>query len=98
VSGWILARFSGTAGLAGWQWLYLLEGLPSVLVGLFVLFRLEDGPSKAKWLTEGEREVLLRRIEEEEKLKREEGGSHHRLLDAFRSGRLWLLALVYFAW
>jgi D-galactonate transporter len=96
VSGWILTRFSGTAGLAGWQWLYLLEGLPSVLVGLFVLFRLDDGPSRAKWLTDDEKVLLCRRIEEEEKLKLEESGGHHRLVDAFRSGKLWLLALVYF--
>ncbi len=96
VSGWILSRFSGVAGLAGWQWLYLLEGLPSVAVGLFVLFRLDDGPSKAKWLSDGERELLLRRIQEEEKLKLEEGGGHHRFMDAFRSGKLWLFALVYF--
>jgi D-galactonate transporter len=96
VSGWILSRFSGTAGLAGWQWLYLLEGLPSVLVGLVVLFRLDDRPSRAKWLSGEERALLLRRIEDEEKLKRDQGRGHHRLTDAFRSPGLWLLALVYF--
>jgi len=96
VSGWILASFSGAAGLAGWQWLYLLEGLPSVLVGLFVLLHLDDGPSKAKWLSDEEKKLLVRRIQEEEKLKIEEGLGHHRLTDAFRSGRLWLHALIYF--
>ena len=95
-SGWILARFSGTAGLAGWQWLYLLEGLPSVAVGLLVVFRLDDGPAKARWLSEDERELLLRRIEDEERLKLEEGAGHHRLVDAFLSPRLWLFALIYF--
>ncbi len=97
LSGWILASFSGTAGLAGWQWLYLLEGLPSVAVGLLVLFCLDDGPSKARWLTEEEREVLLRRLQEEEMRKAEEGGAHHRLVDAFRNPRLWVLALIYFS-
>jgi sugar phosphate permease len=97
ISGWILSSFSGAAGLAGWQWLYLLEGLPSVLVGLVVLVRLDDGPAKAKWLSEAERELLLRRIEGEENLKREEGVGHHRLTDAFRSPDLWLLAVVYFS-
>jgi MFS family permease len=95
-SGWILARFSGTAGLAGWQWLYLLEGLPSVVLGLFVLFRLDDGPAKARWLSVDERDLLLRRIEDEERLKLEEGDGHHRLMDAFLSPRLWLFALIYF--
>ena len=96
VSGWILASFSGAAGLAGWQWLYLLEGLPSVVVGLLVLGLLDDGPSKAKWLSDAEKELLLRSIQEEENLKTEEGAGHHRLADAFRSGRLWLHALIYF--
>jgi len=96
VSGWILASFSGTAGLAGWQWLYLLEGLPSVVVGILVLWLLDDGPAKAKWLTEGERELLAGRLREEEELKIAEGAGHHRLLDAFRSGRMWLFSLIYF--
>jgi D-galactonate transporter len=96
VSGWILSRLSGVSGLAGWQWLYLLEGLPSLAVGLLVLWLLDDGPTNAKWLTEGERELLSRRVREEEKLKIEEEAGHHRLSDAFRSPRLWLLALIYF--
>ncbi len=96
LSGWILASLSGVSGLAGWQWLYLLEGLPSVVVGVLVLSLLDDGPSKAKWLTEGERELLSRRVREEEKLKIEEEAGHHRLQDAFRSLRLWRLALIYF--
>ncbi len=96
LSGGILSKFSGVSGLAGWQWLYLLEGLPSVLVGLLVLWLLDDGPRKAKWLSDGEKELLARRIEEDEKLKIQEGAGHHRLADAFRSPRLWLLALIYF--
>jgi len=96
VSGRILTSFSGAAGLAGWQWLYLLEGLPSILVGLVILWFLDDGPSTARWLSDGEKELLLRRLQDEEKLKVEEGMGHHRLADALRSRRLWLLALIYF--
>ena len=96
VSGWILSSLSGVSGLAGWQWLYLLEGLPSIGAGLLVLWLLDDGPSKAKWLTEEERDLLSRRVREDERLKVEEEAGHLRLADAFRSGRLWLLALVYF--
>jgi len=79
ISGFILSRLSGVSGLAGWQWLYLLEGIPSVVVGLLVLSLLDDGPSKAKWLTEEERELLSRRVREEEKLSIEEEAGHHRL-------------------
>jgi D-galactonate transporter len=96
VSGFILSRMSGVSGVAGWQWLYLLEGLPSVAVGLLVLFLLDDGPAKAKWLTAEERELLARRIREDEELKTAEGARHLRAADAFRSGKLWLLAFIYF--
>jgi D-galactonate transporter len=96
ISGFILSRLSGVSGLAGWQWLYLLEGIPSVVVGLLVLWLLDDGPSKAKWLTDDERELLARRVQEEEGLKIEEGAGHHRFSQAFRSPRVWLLALIYF--
>jgi nitrate/nitrite transporter NarK len=96
ISGFILKHLSGASGLAGWQWLYLLEGLPSVVVGFLVLFLLDDGPAKAKWLTAEEREFLAGRVREEEELKKAEGTRHHRFADAFRSGKLWLLALIYF--
>jgi D-galactonate transporter len=96
LSGGILSRLSGVSGLAGWQWLYLLEGIPSVVVGLLLLWLLDDGPSKAEWLTEEERELLARRVREEEELKAEEGAGHHLFSHAFRSSRVWLLALIYF--
>jgi D-galactonate transporter len=95
MSGWILARFSGVLDLAGWQRLYLLEGLPSVAMGLVVLFGLDDGPESASWLSPSEKELLLRRVREEETLKAREE-AHRSILDAFRSPRLWLFAVVYF--
>jgi D-galactonate transporter len=95
VSGWILERFSGFQGLAGWQWLYLLEGVPSVAMGLIVLFCLDDGPGAARWLSDDEKDLLLRRVREEEALKAGED-AHRSILDAFRSPRLWLFAVIYF--
>src|SRR5579871_6108915 len=44
-------KMGGTAGLTGWQWVFLLEGLPSVLLGFVVLWRMPDRPSKARWLS-----------------------------------------------
>jgi len=96
VSGGILARLDGLGGFRGWQWLFLLEGIPSVLVGVVVLFWLDDGPQRARWLSEPERALLLARLADEERLKRDSGESHHSFGDAFRSGRVWLLAAVYF--
>jgi ACS family tartrate transporter-like MFS transporter len=54
LSGWLLS-LDGMAGLRGWQWLFLVEGLPAIIIGLAVLFFLPDGPAQAKWLTPAER-------------------------------------------
>jgi D-galactonate transporter len=96
LSGFILTRLAGVHGLAGWKWLYLLEGLPSVVVGVLVLFVLDDGPEKAKWLTASEKELLRSRLEEEERVKAADGTAHRTLADAFRSSNVWILSLVYF--
>ncbi|MET3130410.1 D-galactonate transporter [Oxalobacteraceae bacterium GrIS 1.11] len=91
LSGWIMQAFAGQAGLAGWQWLFLLEGLPSVLVGIWTLFYLDDAIVSAKWLSEEEKRVLERGIQAEA-----QGKPALRLAQVFRSGPVWLLALIYF--
>jgi nitrate/nitrite transporter NarK len=96
ISGWILATMSGAGHLSAWQWLFLLEGIPSVLVGLVTLFFLTDRPSKARWLAEDEKSLVLRGLEEDDARKRKAGQSGHRLVDAFRSPAVWLLGLAYF--
>ncbi len=62
VSGWIMKNFDGTNGWHGWQWLFLLEGIPSIVVGILVLIMLDDRIAKAKWLTAEERDLLERNI------------------------------------
>jgi D-galactonate transporter len=96
ISGWILATMSGAGHLSAWQWLFLLEGIPSVLVGAVTLFFLTDRPSKARWLTEDEKSLVLRGLEEDDAQKRKTSQSGHRLVDAFRSVPVWLLGLAYF--
>jgi D-galactonate transporter len=96
ISGAILAFASDVGGLRAWQWLFLLEGIPSILAGVVTIFFLDDNPSSAKWLTSEERGLLLNRLQEEEDAKRSGGESRHRLIDAFRSGQVWLLCVVYF--
>jgi len=96
LSGWIMARTSHFGGLAGWQWLFVIEGIPCVIVGIIALYYLHDNPRVAPWLTEDERQILLHRLAEEEALKRSRGDSHHSFADAFKSPKVWLLCLVYF--
>jgi ACS family tartrate transporter-like MFS transporter len=93
ISG-VLLTLDGWLGLAGWQWLFLLEGLPATFLGLIVLFVLPDGPSDARWLTSAERTALAARLERDRALT---GHFHeHRLGSALRSPRVWLLCLLYF--
>ncbi len=92
VSGAIMS-FDGAGGLAGWQWLFLLEGVPSVVLGIVVFFFLEDGPQDARWLSEDERGAILSRLREEDAA----GASHASTTGAaLKDPKLWLLAAVYF--
>ncbi len=95
LSGWIMEAFAGYRGLSGWQWLFILEGLPSIVVGVLVLLLLNNGPRDARWLSDEEKAILIRRLEEEQKAK--ESGEHRRTFgDAFRSPKVWVLSAVYF--
>ena len=92
LSGWILERFGGVNGWAGWQWLFLLEGIPSVLVGLLVLALLDDHIDKAAWLDRDEKELLKENIRRDVQTE-----TSHSFRDALGNGKVWLLSLVYFS-
>jgi D-galactonate transporter len=92
VSGWILRDMAGVSGLAGWQWLFVLEGLPAVLLGLLVLKYLDDRVTDATWLTASEKALIARDIASEDATKVEASP-----LTVLRNGRVWLLAGVYFS-
>ncbi|WP_031406994.1 MFS transporter [Thiomonas sp. FB-Cd] len=92
VSGWILHHFHGHSGLAGWQWLFLLEGVPAVVLGLAVLVYLDNGIAAARWLTEAEKRLLAGRIDAEAQTK-----THVSAWQGMGSPRVWILALVYFS-
>lgn len=80
-------------GLSGWQWMFLLEGIPAVLLGFVVLLLLRDGPAKAPWLAQDER----RWLEIELVRERIAGGSHHvHMSHALKDPRVWFLGLTYF--
>lgn len=91
LSGWIMERFAGVHGWAGWQWLFLLEGLPSVLVGILVLVYLDNDIRSAKWLTDAEKAYLVDQIHNDRA-----PDSAHSLGEAMRNPKVWILSLVYF--
>jgi MFS family permease len=95
VSGAIMQYMDGANGWRGWQWLFLLEGIPSVIIGVLVFALLPNGPKAAKWLSEPEKNLVAQKIAEDDRAKRDLG-ERHSFMDAFRDGRVWALALVYF--
>ena len=90
-----LLGLDGWLGLQGWQWLLLLEAVPALVFGAACLVILPDGPAQARWLTPPEREWLTDTLAAERAAVQKVGRSS--LRDAFASGRVWALALVYFA-
>jgi ACS family tartrate transporter-like MFS transporter len=86
-------------GLAGWQWLFLLEGLPAIVLGAVVYFQLVDRPSEATWLRDEQRAWLIRTLESE-KSAVPAAGSTDTLAVFFTAvvlnARIWLLAFIYF--
>jgi ACS family tartrate transporter-like MFS transporter len=94
ISGGILEYMDGVGGLMGWQWLFVLEGAPAVILGLITLVYLTDAPHQAEWLTEEERNWLA------EEIAREQAQSTQRhsatLTDVVYDRRVWLLIALYF--
>jgi len=94
VSGALL-ELHGLAGLSGWQWLFILEGLPAVILGMLVLLYLPDGPEKAVWLEVDERAALHQRLERER--RRGTQKRSRSFVEAISNSTVWILSLVYFA-
>jgi ACS family tartrate transporter-like MFS transporter len=93
LSGWLLG-FDGVMGLHGWQWMYLVEGLPAVFLGFVVLGFLTDRPADARWLTAEQRQWLMTRIEAEHAAVTALHRGHW--LDALMHPTVWLLAAIMF--
>ncbi|HSD91722.1 MAG TPA: MFS transporter [Methyloceanibacter sp.] len=89
-----LLEMHGLWGLAGWQWLFIIEGLPAVILGVVVLFFLDDRPEEARWLTANERQALTATLAAEAKATREVG--YAELGQALTRPRVLVLGLLYF--
>ncbi|AOR71112.1 MFS transporter [Burkholderia stabilis] len=89
LSAWLMTGLSGAHGLAGWQWMFVVEGLPCVLLGVLALKVLSDRPADAKWLTDDERRMLAAELHTP-------GAGHHSFGQVLRDPRVYLLAFAYF--
>lgn len=93
VSGWIIDATDGTLGLAGWQWMFILTGLPAVVLAFVVLKVLPDGPADARWLTQRERDQVLAAVAGSQA----ETTEHRNPLSALRDKRVLFLAAFWLA-
>jgi D-galactonate transporter len=92
LSGWIMNHFAGFHGWTGWQWMFVIEAIPTVVVGLMVLGYLKDGVHQASWLDDEEKALIARELEEDNQQK----VTHASPAAFIRDRRLWLLAAIYF--
>ncbi|MEQ4720597.1 MFS transporter [Nonomuraea sp. B19D2] len=92
LSGWIMDTFQGVNGWQGWQWMFLLEAIPALLIGVITLFYLDNSVRSAKWLTEEEKTVVERAVAADTAHQE----VHGRAWDGFREPKVWLMCGIYF--
>lgn len=91
LSGWIMTAFHGSYGLSGWQWMFFIEAVPTVIAGVFAYFYLDDSAEKANWLSDAEKKLIAKDLTEEAR-----GKALHSVRDGLTNPRVWLLAFIYF--
>ncbi len=95
LSGMIMSGMEGFGGMHGWQWLFLVEGLPTVLLGFLLYRMLPDGPDRAPWLNEAEK-ALVRSVMHDDHRADAESGHHGKLRAALADPMTYVLAFIYF--
>ncbi|KFC74802.1 Sodium-dependent phosphate transporter [Bosea sp. LC85] len=93
LAGQIMTGMQGIGGLSGWQWLFIVEGIPTILIGLFALAWLTDRLEQAHWLSDEERSAVREDLERD---ARSLGPREHGFSTVLRDPRLWIFTLVYF--
>ncbi|CAD6543110.1 Putative metabolite transport protein NicT [Paraburkholderia hiiakae] len=91
LSGWLLTALDGVNQWHGWQWLFLVEGLPSVLIGLLVLGKLDERIETARWLSDEEKLLLLDNLRADAEAKTQTS-----VRMVFTNPRVWLISLIHF--
>ncbi|MFM0290763.1 MFS transporter [Paraburkholderia megapolitana] len=91
-----LMQMSAFGGLHNWQWLFIIEAIPAVILGIAVLRLLTDSPDKARWLTRDEKAWLIAVLREESLQRHAQPGHTGHALGALRDPRVWVMSLIYF--
>ena len=94
LSGWIMDSFHGISSMQGWQWMFIIEAIPAILVGVMVLLYLDNGIQHARWLDPDEKRLLQREVERDQA---HGAKGPHSVAAVFRDARVWWMALIYFA-
>lgn len=95
LSGWIMQNMAGLNGWKSWQWMFLIEGLPSIVMAVVVMLFLVDRPDDARWLTAGEKRIVRRAVETGRAGGR--SGFNETLAALLKDAKLYPLLFVYFA-
>jgi D-galactonate transporter len=96
VSGWIMRDMGGVMGLFGWQWMFVIEGAPAIVLGLLAAFYLVDGPQHATWLNAEEKAQLIAQRDEDRRVS-SDAHSSRSVMQALRNPRVYLFAFIYFS-
>ncbi|MBU9178742.1 MFS transporter [Burkholderia gladioli] len=91
LSGWLMTQLGGAHGLAGWQWLFLLEGLPTIVLGVIAFFFLDDRIQDARWLDDGQKAAIERKLREEAPRS-----ALHSVMDGLLNRKILLVSGIYF--
>ncbi len=93
LAGTIMTQLNGANGWHGWQWVLLIEGIPSVIAGVVTYFYLTDRPEQATWLSEAERRAVHDDLERDQRAM---GARESSMLASLRDRKIWLLILIFF--
>ncbi|KJC48739.1 hypothetical protein UP09_08390 [Bradyrhizobium sp. LTSP885] len=93
LSAWIISTMDGAYGLMGWQWMFILEGIPSCLFAIGILFLLEDKPDRVAWLSDAEKSAVISQLQTVDGSTTEKPTTFRAML---ADKRTWVLTLIYF--
>src|SRR5258707_502204 len=94
IAAGVFAGLDGKAGLAGWRWLFIIQGVATVIVAVFAVFLLPNAPLQTRWLTEEERQLAHNRIARDTTEKRAGTSTWIGLPEAASDYRTWIFALM----